>query len=77
MLSRSKLNSIERTISKSLMDNEIRNEDFASIINKERNYCELKQSIRMMKSQRSNIERNKLIEDGKRIGIDEIIKQNN
>ena len=30
----------------------------------------------MMKSQRSNIERNKLIEDGKRIGIDEIIKQN-
>ena len=30
----------------------------------------------MMISQRSNIERNKLIEDGKRIGIDEIIKQN-
>ena len=30
----------------------------------------------MMKSQRSNIEKNKLIEDGKRIGIDEIIKQN-
>ena len=30
----------------------------------------------MMKSQRSNIERNKLIEDDKRIGIDEIIKQN-
>ena len=29
-----------------------------------------------MKSQRSNIEKNKLIEDGKRIGIDEIIKQN-
>ena len=77
MLSRSKLNSIERTISKSLIDNEIRNEDFASIINKERNYRELKQSIRMMKSQRSNIERKKLIEDGKRIGIDEIIKQNN
>ena len=29
-----------------------------------------------MKSQRSDIERNKLIENDKRIGIDEIIKQN-
>ena len=29
-----------------------------------------------MKSQRSDIEINKLIEDGSRIGIDEIIKQN-
>ena len=28
-----------------------------------------------MKSQRSDIERKKLIEDGKRIGTDEIIKQ--
>ena len=30
----------------------------------------------MMKSQKSKIEKNKLIEDGKRIEIDEIIKQN-
>ena len=30
----------------------------------------------MMKSQRSDIKRNKLIEDVKRIGIDKIIKQN-
>ena len=30
----------------------------------------------MMKSQRSDIEINKLIEDGKWIGIDEIIKRN-
>ena len=30
----------------------------------------------MIKSQRSDIERNKLIKDGKRMGIDEIIKQN-
>ena len=29
-----------------------------------------------MKSQRSGIEENKLIEDGKRISIDKIIKQN-
>ena len=33
-------------------------------------------SIEMMKSQRSGIEENKLIEDGKRISIDKIIKQN-
>ena len=36
----------------------------------------LKVIIRMLKKQRSNIERNKFIEDTKRIGIDEIIKQN-
>ena len=30
----------------------------------------------MIKSQGSDIEINKLIKDGKRIGIDEIIKQN-
>ena len=33
-------------------------------------------SIKMMKSQRSKIERNKLIEDGKRKGVNEIIRQN-
>ena len=51
-------------------------EDFTTIINEERNYRELKQSIRIMKSQRSDIERNKPIEDGKKIGIDEIIRKN-
>ena len=30
----------------------------------------------MMKSQRSDLKRNKLIEEGKRIGTDKIIKQN-
>lgn len=29
-----------------------------------------------MESQRSDLERDKLVEDGKRIGIDEMIKQN-
>ena len=32
-----------------------------TIFNEERNYRELKESIRMMKSQRTNIEKNKLI----------------
>ena len=37
MLARSKLNSIESKISKALMDNEIRHEDFETIINEEKN----------------------------------------
>ena len=61
---------------KSLIDNVIIHEDFATIINEERNYLEIKKSIRMIKSQRSDIKRNKLIDDGKRIIIDEISRQN-
>ena len=63
-------------ISKALADNEISHEDFTTIINEEKHYHEVKESIRMMKSQRSDIERNKLIKHGNIIGIDEIIKQN-
>ena len=37
MLARSKLNSIESTISKALIDNEISNEEFKTIINEEGN----------------------------------------
>ena len=49
MLARSKLNSIESKISEVLVNNEISHEDFITIINKEKNYRELKESIRMMK----------------------------
>ena len=51
MLARSKLNSIDRKISEALMDNQISHEDFMKIINEERNYRELKESIKMMKGQ--------------------------
>ena len=51
MLARSKLNSIENKIPETLMNNHISYEDFMTIINAERNYRELKESIRMMKSQ--------------------------
>ena len=71
MLPRSKLNSIESKISEALMNNEISHEDFTTITNKERNYRELKESIRMVKSQRSDTEKNNLIEEGKGKGIDE------
>ena len=56
MLARSKLDSIESKISEALIDNEISHEDFITIINEERNYRELKESIRMMNSQRSDTE---------------------
>ena len=51
MLARSKLNSIESKISEALMNNQISHECFMKIINEERNYRELKESIRMMKGQ--------------------------
>ena len=60
MLSRIKLNNIESTISKALIDNEINHENCTTNINEERNYRDLKESITMMKCQRSDMERNKL-----------------
>ena len=45
-------------------------------IDKERNYRELKESIRMMNSERIDTEKINLIEEGKKIGIEEIIKRN-
>ena len=57
------------------MDNEISHEDFETIIN-EKKYRELKESIRTMNSQRSDAEKVNLIEEGKKIGINEVIKNN-
>ena len=59
MLARSKLNSIESKISEALINNQISYEDFMTIINEERNYKDLKESIRMMKGQ-----------EGKKLDID-------
>ena len=50
MLARSKLNSIESKIT-ALINNHISHEDFMTSINEERNYRDLKESIRMMKGQ--------------------------
>ena len=47
-----------------------------TIINEEKKYLELKKSIRMMNSQRSNTEIINLIEEGKKISFHEIIKHN-
>ena len=50
MLARSKLNSKESKISEALIKNGINHEDFMTIINKEKTYLELKESIKMMNS---------------------------
>ena len=76
MLARSKLNSIESKISKALVDNEISHEDFETIINEEKKYREMKESIRMMNSHRSDAEKVSLIEERKKICINEAIKRN-
>ena len=76
MLARSKLNSIESKISKALMDNEISHENFEIIINEEKKHQELKESIRMINSERSDAEKVNLTEEGKKIGINEVIQRN-
>ena len=76
MLARSKLHSIENKISEALINNEISHEDFMTILNEEKKYRELKESIRMMNSQRSDAEKIRLIEESKKTGINEGIRRN-
>ena len=76
MLARSKLNSIESKVSEALINSENSHEDFMIIINEEKNYLELKESIRIMNSQRIDAEKIYLIEEGKKIGINEVMKRN-
>ena len=75
MLARSKLNSIGSKISQALINNEMSHEDFATVINEEKNHRELKKSIRMMKTRRIDAEKNNLIDEGKRKGIDKTNRQ--
>ena len=76
MLARTKLNIIGNKISKALIHNRISHEDSTTIINEEVNNWELKENIKMMKNQRSDAEKNILIEEGRRKGIDEFTRQN-
>ena len=70
-----KLNSIESKISKALIDNEISDEDFMTVLQEEKKYQELNKTIGMMNSQRSHAEKVSLIEEGKK-NINEFIKHN-
>ena len=75
MLARSKLSSKESKLSEVLINNEISHEDFMTIMNEEKKYQELKESIRMIDSQRSDAENVSLTEEGKKIGINKVIKR--
>ena len=66
MLHRSKLNSIESKISEALINNEISHEGFMTIINEEKKYRELKERIRMMNSQGSDVKKINLTEEVKK-----------
>ena len=58
-----------------MINNEVSHEDFMTSINEEKKHQELKEIICMMNSQRSNVEKVSLIEEVKKIGIDEVIKR--
>ena len=73
MLGRSKLNSIESKMSETLI---IMKLVFMTILNEEKKYRDFKESIRMINSQRSAVEKNSLIEEDKKVGINEVIKRN-
>ena len=49
-----------------MINNEISHEDFMTVLNEEKEYRELKESIRMMNSERGDAEKISLIEEGKK-----------
>ena len=57
MLARGKLNSMESKTSEALINNEMSNKEFMTIINEEKKYRELKENTGMMNSQRSDAEK--------------------
>lgn len=77
VLARSKLNCIEMLICKVFIDFEISHEDYTTITNEEDKCRRLKENIRMTENQKSNTEKYKLIEEGKKFGVNEIIRNIN
>ena len=66
ILARGKLNNIESKISEALINNITGHKDLMIIINEAKKYLELKESIRVTKSQRSDTEKNNLNKKGKK-----------
>ena len=62
------MNSIEKMISKALIDSDISHEKFTLMINEEQYCLRLKESIRTKDSPLGAIERDRLTERGERIG---------
>ena len=77
VLARSKLNSIETLASKVLIDYEISNEEYEPIINEEKNYRKMKEDFRMMKSEKTDVEKHEINEEGGKIEINKINRKNN
>ena len=57
MPTRNKLNGIESKILEALINNHISHEDFMTVINEKKKYRGLKKSIRMMNSQKSDVQK--------------------
>ena len=72
----SKLNTIEKIMSKALMDSDMSHEEFTLVINEKQNFLRLKESIKRKDSQLGDIKRDRLIQHGKNNGISELLKQN-
>ena len=66
MLARSNLISLESKISEALINNEVSQEEFVTILNEEKKYRELKERIIMISSQGSDVEKVSLIKEGKK-----------
>ena len=66
MLARSKLISIESKMYEALINNEISHENFMITFNEQKIYRELNESIWMMNSPRSDVEKVSLIKEGKK-----------
>ena len=73
MLAISKLNSIETILSQALIDTEISQEKYFTIINEDEKQRRLKKDTRIMESQISDAEKDKLIEKERRYGISQIV----
>ena len=71
LFGRSKLNSIEKIISKALLYSNISHEELPLV-----NYLRLKKNIMTKDNQLGDIEMNISIKYDKRVGIDQILKQN-
>ena len=76
VLARNKLNSIETLASKVLIDYEISNEEYEPIINEEKNYRKMK-DFRMMKSEKIDVEKHEINEEGGKIEINKKNRKNN
>ena len=66
MLDRSKLNSIKSKISEALINNEISHEVLMTILNEEKKYHEVKESIRMINSEKVILKKLTLLKKAKK-----------